>query len=123
MENKETETETVSVRRAICCWIMNQQEDWIGKISRSQLGEIQGLLEKALAADGDTEELEKYFNKNIHERGARHGERFEKIQKFIKNVLQTSLMTTLGVKCTDTNEKKLELLCMLFDYSRRGRED
>lgn len=123
MENKETETETVSVRRAGCCWIMNQQEDWIGKISRSQLGEIQGLLEKALAADGDTEELEKYFNKNIHERGARHGERFEKIQKFIKNVLQTPLMTTLGVKCTDTKEKKLELLCMLFDYSRKGRED
>lgn len=123
VEAKETDTAATSVRRAVYRWIMNQKEDWLGQISRSQLGEIQGLLEKALVADGDTEELEKYFDKNIYERGARHGERFEKIQKFIKNVLQTPLMTTLGVECTDTKEKKLELLCMLFDYSRKGREE
>lgn len=122
-EQKGTDTTAASVRRATCRWVMDQQEDWIGKISKSQLGEIQGLLEKALAADGDTEELEKYFAKNINERGARHGERFEKIQKFIKDVLQAPLTTTLGVKCTDTKARKLELLCMLFDYSRKGREE
>lgn len=98
-----------------------KKEEWKGDLSDSQLGEIQGLLEKAKRNGGDLCELEDYFEKNRKERGARHGERFQKIEDFIERVLDCKLQKTRNMESAET--EKIELLCELFDYSRKGEEE
>ena len=61
------------------------------------------------------------FEKNRKERGARHGERFKTIEDFIERVLDCKLQKTRNMESAET--EKIELLCELFDYSRKGEEE
>lgn len=126
-EEKKEEKKLASVRRAKISWILGNDNGWKGMLSNSQIGEVQGLLERAVKQDGDTEELEEYFDKNISKRGVKHGERFVNMEKFIKQILRTPMSAIIGVPCVFTSEKqekieKIKLLCELFDYSRKGKE-
>ncbi|MEG2679233.1 MAG: hypothetical protein RR949_04770, partial [Oscillospiraceae bacterium] len=91
-----------------------------GKLSKSQLGSIQSLCEKAIANRGDTQELLGFLEKNKNERGAAHGSRFEQIAGFVNQVVSSPLSQTLDVDCDDSVTARLELLCLLFNYSRKG---
>ena len=108
-------------RRAKYAWIMdNSGRLHRGGLSKSQLGAIQALCEKAVAKGGDTAELEEYLNKNLQERGAKHGSRFTAIAGLIRTVTGRPLSVTVGADCEDSVTARLELLCRLFNYSRKG---
>jgi hypothetical protein len=92
-----------------------------GGLSKSQLGTIQSLCEKAMAV-GNTQELNTFFEKNLKDRGARHGSRFENISRLVQAVLDEPLTKTLNVSCEDTQRDRLALLCLLFNYCRKGKE-
>ena len=69
---------------------------------------------------GGTAALYAHLERNLNGRGARHGARFVKIDRLVRQVLDQPLEQTLGVPgCGDD---RLGLLCLLFDYSRKGRE-
>ena len=61
-----------------------------------------------------------HLDKNLNERGARHGNRFVEMNALVREVLETPMNQTLGV--TGCEDRRLELLCLLFDYSRKGDE-
>lgn len=123
-----TERVTVSaageLRRARYHWVMEQTEAgaW-AKLSRSQLGSIQALCQKAISNEGDWDELKRHLENNIKERGAKHASRFKEIDRLVRSVLETPLSDTLGVPCPeDTPVERLRLLCLLFDYSRKKKD-
>lgn len=87
-------------------------------LSRSQLGTIQALCEKAMAS-GNTAELLAHLEKNTGGRGAQHAVRFRGIGGLIRQVLSTPLEKTLGTPGPDGTPQRLELLCLLFDHSRK----
>ena len=89
------------------------------KLSSSQLGEIQAICEKAIASDGRTDELYAHLDRNLNERGAKHGNRFVEIDAKIRQVLETPLAETLMAAGSDSRRERLRLLCELFDYSRK----
>ena len=89
---------------------------WIKALSRSQIGSIQSLCEDTLAQNKDTEDLYAFLQKNLHERGAMHGAKFEDMNRFIKRVLEEE---TLPFAQTET--EKVKLLCQVFDFSRKGK--
>ena len=61
---------TSLTRRARYTWIMKHSgELHRGGLSKSQLGAIQALCEKAVVKGGDNAELEEFLNKNLQERG------------------------------------------------------
>ena len=96
-----------------------------GKLSRSQLGELQDLCVKAIARGGDLTELNTYLEKNLTGRGVRHGERFRRAGALIRQVLDTPLPQTIrmgDVPCADSTAERLKLLCLLLTYSRGGKE-
>lgn len=99
-------------------WVMkNAQRVRQCGLSRSQVGTIQSLCEQALANGRDTAPLYAHLAKNLHDRGARHGSRFTEIDKLIRQVLDTPMDQLLQISgCKD---RRLELLCLLFDYSRK----
>lgn len=110
------------VRRAKYRWIMDHSGQlYRGGLSRSQLGDIQVLCEKGIAQGGKTDELEKYLKKNLEDRGARHESRFTGIAKIIREVTGRPVFETIGADCADSMTARLELLCRLFDYSRKGK--
>ena len=114
----------VKLRRAKLQWILDNDGKYgVGdnkyQISRSQLGEIQTLCERAINKGGDTGELLEHLRYNMQGRQVAHGNRFETISKFINNVLSTELHETLGVDCENDTVEKLRLLCMLFDFGRK----
>ena len=125
-EERSVESGAVIARRARYRWVMeNAGALTTGKLSRSQIGSIQSQCEKAIANGGDVAELETYLEKNLTGRGARHGARFQKAGALIQEVLDTPLGQTLGLENTtveDSNVERLKLLCLLFDYSRKGKE-
>ena len=59
------------------------------------------------------------MERNLNERGARHGNRFIAIAAKIRQVLETPLAETLKAAGPDSNAERLRLLCELFDYSRK----
>ena len=126
-EEKE-EKKIASERKAKYRWVMGKsQEDWWGGLSNSQIGEIQMKVEESIRQSGDTEDLKKHLKHNLYDRGAQHGDRFEKINGFINMVLDTPMTELIGVPYEFVSEQeetiaKMELLCMLFDYSRKGKE-
>ena len=89
-------------------------------MSRSQIGTIQSLCEQAIANGRDTSALYAHLNRNLNERGARHGNRFVEMNALVREVLETPMDQTLGV--TGCEDRRLELLCLLFDFSRKGDE-
>ena len=86
-------------------------------LSRSQIGTIQSLCEQAIANGRDTSALYAHLNRNLNERGARHGNRFVEMNALVREVLETPMNQTLGV--TGCEDRRLELLCLLFDFSRK----
>ncbi len=109
-------------RRERYAWIMRQAEELKrggNALSLSQLGTIQTECEKALRRGGDTAQLYAFLNKNLNERGSRHGERFKHIDKFIRGVMEQQRSAD-GVPGSYTDTERLALLCQLFDYSRKG---
>ena len=109
----------IRLRRARYQWIMEFSKDlYQDGISRSQMGTIQALCEKAMAS-GDTQKLLEQLDKNLTERGPWHAGRFHHVNQVIRSVLETTLENTLGVKGPDSERDRLKLLCELFDYSRK----
>lgn len=109
------------VRDAKYRWVMDKAADiQESGLSPSQVGTIQALCEQAMSNGGGTAALYAHLERNLNGRGARHGVRFVKIDRLIRQVLDQPLEQTLGVPgCGDD---RLGLLCLLFDYSRKGRE-
>ncbi len=100
-------------------WVMdNADRVYCNGLSRSQVGTIQSLCEQARANGGDPSALLAHLDKNLNDRGARHGSRFTEIDRLIREVLDGRLPEAL--KALSTTDQRLELLCLLFDYSRKG---
>lgn len=119
----KTDAEATRTRRAKYIWVMkNRSVLTQSPLSRSQIGTIQSLCEKAMANGGELTELKTYLDKNLTERGARHGSRFLQIGQLMEQVLGTPLAETIGAPCEDSIRERLKLLCLLFDFSRKERE-
>ena len=106
----EVDLEAVSQRHRRIRWIMEtapavQQM----ALSPSQLGSVQSQCEQAIAQGGDTTELEGFLQKNLTERGAKHGAKFERIAALIRDTLNQD----------PDKLQQLRLLCDLFDYQRK----
>ena len=113
--------QAAALRRAKYNWVMQQSGAiYQDGLSRSQIGTIQAICEKAIACGGDTQELKDHLEHNRSSRGAEHASRFRNIDKLIQNVLDKPLSSTLGEPCEESNMEKLRLLCLLFDFSRKG---
>jgi CRISPR/Cas system CSM-associated protein Csm3 (group 7 of RAMP superfamily) len=112
------------LRRAKICWVeSNCSSLYNGGLSKSQLGKIQALCEKAMLNDGIKDELDLFFQKNLEDRGAAHKERLISIKAFIDSTLDKPIYETLGLKheCYDNMIERFKLLCLLFDYSRKEK--
>lgn len=120
-ETRERTSPAALLRRAKYTWIMEHSGQLHRDgLSKSQLGAIQALCEKAMAKGGDTAELKEYLNRNMSGRGAKHGSRFAAIDRLIRQVTEQPLSDTVGADCEDSMTARLELLCRLFNYSRKG---
>lgn len=122
-EEQTGETAEEALRRARIRWVMERSDSLhLDGLSKSQLGEIQALCEKAMA-EGNSCELMQHLEINRNDRGTKHGARFIEIDQLIRTVLDQPLNQTLGIPCAAGSETdRLRLLCMLFNYSRRGGE-
>ena len=80
------------------------------------------LCERALACNGKLDELERFFNRNLTDRGAKHASKFSKIYELVKRVTTTPMENLIGVSCNDNMTERLRLLCLLFDFSRKEGE-
>lgn len=111
------------LRRARYTWVMEHTGALNGSgLSSSQVGTIQSLCEKAKANGGDFSELEAHLSHNLENRGAVHGARFKQAAELLRGVLNRPLGETLGLEnCPDSPAARLELLCLLFDHSRKGK--
>lgn len=89
-------------------WVMdNADKVCRNGLSRSQVGTIQEKCSLGRAA------LEEYLDRDL---GAKRESRFEEIRKLINSVLDERF-TLAGV---ETERDRLDLLCMLFDFSRKA---
>ncbi len=118
-----TSTQT-RLRRARYRWVMDHTGELNAcGLSKSQIGTLQSLCEKAMSKGGDWTELDAHLNHNLSNRGALHGERFQKADRLIRAVLERPLRETLGLeRCGDSMTERFALLCLLFDHSRKGKE-
>ena len=122
-QDSAARNQAAAARRARIQWVMEQGERIRQeKISRSQAGTIQSLCEKAMAQGGDWSELQGWLKKNLKDRGARHGDRFTGVAGLIEQTMNQDrfLSEEMDVK---SNEDKLKLLCLLFDFSRKAKGD
>lgn len=120
-QSNPTSGYAAQVRRAKYAWVMEHTAEVVRScVSSSQIGTIQALCEKSVAK-GNTSELDAFLRKNLEGRGAAHGERFKGIVRLIEQVLKNPLADTFEIPhCEDSICLRLELLCMLFDHSRKG---
>lgn len=125
-EAQTFDRDAAAIRRKKYIWVMeNSDRLTAGRLSKSQIGSIQSLCEKAIATGGDLAELETYLEKNLTGRGTRHGDRFQEVGQLIQTVVKAPLPRTIGAEdllCGDSVEERLRLLCLLFDFSRKGKE-
>ena len=113
--------ENRSVRDGEYRWVMDHA-DKVRQcgLSRSQIGTLQALCQQALARGRDTGALYAHLEKNLNDRGARHGKKFEEMAALVHQVLDRPLAQTLGLE--DCPDRRLELLNLLFDYSRKRND-
>ena len=104
------------LRRKRLTWIMEQcEKKFAGDISDSQLGSIQALCEEHKHNPDALQQMKNYFAHNS-EKGAQAISKFASIEKLIITVLEHPTepwmqdMTTL---------ERVQLLCDLFDHSRK----
>ena len=123
------ETAAAAIRRAKYDWVMTNAHYVIqSAMSPSQIGTLQSLCEEAARRGGDTRKIAAWFGLN-ESKNVRHSTRFPEIRQLTETVLDTSLSATLRLSgtlesaCPDSKEERLRLLCMLFNYSRREKQD
>lgn len=104
------------LRRKRLTWIMKQcEKKFAGDISDSQLGSIQAICEEHKHNPDALQQMKNYFAHNA-EKGAQAISKFASIEKLIITVLEHPTepwmqdMTTL---------ERVQLLCDLFDHSRK----
>ena len=104
------------LRRKRLTWIMEQcEKKFAGDISDSQLGSIQAICEEHKHNPDALQQMKNYFAHNA-EKGAQAISKFASIEKLIITVLEHPTepwmqdMTTL---------ERVQLLCDLFDHSRK----
>lgn len=111
-------------RRARYRWLMaTAGQVRRGGLSRSQVGTLQALCEKAIAGGGKTDELMGSLEKNETDRGVEHGSLFTHVGSLVRQVLGQPVSATIGAVCDDSTEERLRLLCQLFDLSRKEGVD
>ena len=109
-------------RRNRLAWVMENAgtlNDFI--ISKSQLESLQSLAEKALRTGNDVAEIHVWLKKNLTERGVQHGNRFRRIADFVQKLLDPE--TELDALGRPSAKERLELLCLICNYSRKVREE
>lgn len=118
-------SQTAVIRQARYRWVDEKAKELARfQLSKSQLGTIQVLCEDAIARGGDCGKLRGHLTQNLEGRGALHAERFREVDKLVRSVLDKPLGDTIGaVGCSDTKTDRLKLLCLLFDHSRKGKEE
>ena len=111
------------LRRARYRWVMEHSGALNAcGLSKSQVGTIQALCEKAMANGGGCTELYDHLKHNLTGRGVMHGARFQAADMLIRGTLEQPLGATLGLRnCPDDRIQRLELLCLLFNHSRKGK--
>lgn len=112
------------VRQARCKWLLeNKFPRDNPSMSNSQIGELQALCEQAIALEGQLSHVWNYFEHNIENRGAKHGERFKKTKECFENILNKTLEETLrlpeNIECSDSTVERLRLICDWMDLSRK----
>lgn len=108
-------------RRNKLIWIMDHADSLNSSgLSRSQIGTLQARTEEARHSC-DLRDLQAWLDKNLMERGEVHGARFQKLNVFLKELLDSG--KPLGNLGTPTLSERLSLLCMLCDYSRKVRKE
>lgn len=128
--------QAAELRRAKYRWIEKKAGELRGfQLSKSQLGTIQSLCEEAIGRGGDCSALYDHLTHNLEDRGAVHGRRFREIDALVRDTLDASLCDTLNSSVedpsnalhaediSDSETARLELLTMLFNYSRKGKEE
>ena len=102
-------------------WIMDHTDSLNSSgLSRSQIGTLQARAEEA-RQNFDLHDLQAWLDKNLMERGEEHGARFQKLNAFLKELLDSG--KPLGKLGTPTLSERLTLLCTLCDYSRKVRKE
>ena len=126
-ENEETAA--AAIRRAKYGWVaQNAQRVIQSAMSPSQIGTLQSLCEEAARRGGDTQKIDKWFGLN-ESKNVRHSARFLEIRNLTETALETPLPKTLRLSpplesaCLDSKEERLNLLRLLFNYSRREKRD
>lgn len=124
--------EQAELRRARYRWVMEeapklQEKMRRSDLSSSQLGDIQALCEKALSMGGNWKDLNDYLERNEKDRGARHGSRFKSIAQWLRDFLDMGsgelIPEPLRSQCKDSAQERLKLICLLLNYSRKGKEE
>ena len=118
----ESNASIAEQRRNKLTWVMENAGTLNeSALSKSQLGTLQSLAEKALGAKGNLNEIRTWLQKNLTDRGEQHGNRFQRIAAFLETLLKQD--TELGVLGSPSIMERLELLCLLCNYSRKIREE
>ncbi len=87
-------------------------------VSASRLGEVQAQCEKAIANGGDTEALRVFISKYTTNKNPAIAADYKGILTLVNEVLDPD--TELPIKDTRDKSERLNLLCMLLDYHRKG---
>ena len=119
LEKPKNIAENASRRREKYNWVMDHANELKkADLSKSQIGTMQTLFEKSIRKGGDLTELRDWLSKNMNARGARNRDRFARIDRFVGDVLDEGRNADVpeGYSLTE----RLELLCMLCDFSRKG---
>ena len=107
-------------------WIMQKDsEDWKGRLSNSQLGSLQTILERCQYKDGDDTEWKQFLQKN-EETSSQRKSQYRQVTRLVEDVLKEPLRKTIGIGYDDARIDKIErfrLLIELFNFSRRGMEE
>lgn len=119
-QQNDTKGAVAQERRTRLQWIMNHSSFVHNSgLSRSQLGTIQSLCAKAIAKNGNSQELRDYMT-DAKNRSYANKKRYERVQDIIVSVLEDKPSAELaGTGSADTAVARLQLICDLIDHSRK----
>lgn len=126
------------VRRAKLIWIMNHAEDLSSSIetngtsyeknsrlkrpSKSQIGQLQALCEKAVSmAENDElnlDEIRKFFDNQTSNKASRDID-YSRIIEIFNDVTTKTMNELINVECMDSSNERMKLFCELIDFSRK----
>lgn len=118
-EIKNLIEEKAKLRQAKIKWIMGTEKTISNMpLSKSQLGEIQSLCEA-----GDFNKLNEFLDKKTDISFPKIKFKFQDIKAFIDQFMKNSIEQTFGSAVIEnSNANKLDILCELFNYTRKGGE-